>query len=360
MKIKTTAPGKLILLGEYAVLEGAPAIVSAVDRFAMVTLNSLDGLNFKFSSPTLDIKDLMFFFQDSGKVQFTGKNLEKIKPKLTFIKSALEHFNNRYNFFSIIKPFEITADTTHFYQDKAKEKFGLGSSSAMTVALWGALFRFQNTHKRLDKKKIFEEARALHFAAQGNRGSGIDIAASVYGGMLQYQILTDLKKPETIFITPTQLPLGIYIIPVWTKESASTRSLVGKVQNFKRTKPAKYFSLMEKFQHLCREGCQSFFNGKVDNFLQICADYFILLDELSKQSEADIISREHREIAKITNKLGAVYKPSGAGGGDLGIAITDSLTISNKIKQAILFSKYEVINLNFCKRGLTIEKSYSN
>src|SRR6185295_6471595 len=32
------APGKLFLLGEYAVLDGAPAIVAAVDRFIEVRL----------------------------------------------------------------------------------------------------------------------------------------------------------------------------------------------------------------------------------------------------------------------------------------------------------------------------------
>ena len=33
--MKARAPGKLVLSGAYAVLEGAPAIVAAVDRYAM-------------------------------------------------------------------------------------------------------------------------------------------------------------------------------------------------------------------------------------------------------------------------------------------------------------------------------------
>ncbi len=41
--IKTTAPGKLILIGEYVVLEGAPALVCAVDRYAEVMLVEKEG-----------------------------------------------------------------------------------------------------------------------------------------------------------------------------------------------------------------------------------------------------------------------------------------------------------------------------
>ena len=38
MKISATAPGKLVLLGEYAVLENSPAIVTAVNRRATITI----------------------------------------------------------------------------------------------------------------------------------------------------------------------------------------------------------------------------------------------------------------------------------------------------------------------------------
>ena len=40
---RATAPGKLILIGEYAVLEGAPAISAAVDRFAVAELHVTAG-----------------------------------------------------------------------------------------------------------------------------------------------------------------------------------------------------------------------------------------------------------------------------------------------------------------------------
>ena len=38
MRIRASAPGKIVLSGEYAVLDGAPAICAAVDRRAAVTI----------------------------------------------------------------------------------------------------------------------------------------------------------------------------------------------------------------------------------------------------------------------------------------------------------------------------------
>ncbi len=38
MKVFADAPGKLVLIGEYAVLENSPAIVAAVNRRATITI----------------------------------------------------------------------------------------------------------------------------------------------------------------------------------------------------------------------------------------------------------------------------------------------------------------------------------
>ncbi|MDH3305214.1 MAG: hypothetical protein OEM92_08415, partial [Gammaproteobacteria bacterium] len=46
-----SAPGKLVLCGEYAVLDGAPAVCMAVDRRATVTVTDADGRWHRVSAP---------------------------------------------------------------------------------------------------------------------------------------------------------------------------------------------------------------------------------------------------------------------------------------------------------------------
>jgi mevalonate kinase len=56
VSIRARAPGKMVALGEYAVLEGAPALVLAVDRYAAATIapseDALSHLKTLFPDPT--------------------------------------------------------------------------------------------------------------------------------------------------------------------------------------------------------------------------------------------------------------------------------------------------------------------
>ena len=55
--IKVTAPCKLILIGEYVVLEGAAALVSAVNRFAEVTIEASVKKMYSVYAPSINIDE---------------------------------------------------------------------------------------------------------------------------------------------------------------------------------------------------------------------------------------------------------------------------------------------------------------
>ena len=56
----------MILLGEYAVLEGAPALVTAVNRYAHVVLEENDEQNFRIESPTIGVEYTSFTVSPHG------------------------------------------------------------------------------------------------------------------------------------------------------------------------------------------------------------------------------------------------------------------------------------------------------
>ena len=160
MLLKASAPGSLMLLGEYAVLDGKPALVCAVNKRITVTL-----------TPRLD---------------------ERVE-----IQSSLHgHYGTLLSQLTIEKPFQFVLGALKLYQAKLKrgchieiestfsDKVGLGSSAAVTIATLAALVTWQNI--RISPLELVRQGRQIVRQVQG-MGSGADIAASVYGGWVGYQ-----------------------------------------------------------------------------------------------------------------------------------------------------------------------------
>ena len=94
--ITAQAPGKLLLLGEYAVLEGAPALVVAVDRLARVRVASAE--RFEISAPQVGIDGLEF-------APGEGNGLPPVVAAVIEAISAEEQ----------LEPLRITIDTAAFF-----------------------------------------------------------------------------------------------------------------------------------------------------------------------------------------------------------------------------------------------------
>ena len=73
--------------------------------------------------------------------------------------------------------------------------------------------------------------------------------------------------------------------------------------------------------------------------------YNILMQRLNEKYNLGIYTDEHQELAKLTNKLGLFYKPSGAGGGDLGLILADDSIKLKQLLTQIRDKKYQTIDL---------------
>ena len=330
--IKASAPGKMILIGEYAVLEGAPALVCAVNRRAQVSIQPRSGNEFSLNSPTLDIPAQHFVLSSGSRVRFDPRLETGIARRLVFFQSLFESALEYISSNNLRLPVcGIDLDTSAFYSGRFHAKYGFGSSAALTVALLGAMLKAAGG--RPDSGELYKEALRMHHRAQGNLGSGIDIAASTYGGVLIFRRSREnsgLKIPERVEHWPQ-----LHILPVWSGHSASTKKMVSGVNMLRQTKAELFDELIHRLTEISTAGCAAYKEKNARAFLKSVELYYEALLLLGQNSGMPIISDRHRQIHDLVQNAGAFYKPSGAGSGDIGLAISDDASIIRQVKQAL-------------------------
>jgi mevalonate kinase len=341
----------MILIGEYSVLEGGKSIVMAVDRYCNIKIKLSKSQDNILHSPTLNINDLHFRINSKKTIEFKTELTPILREKLVFFIRTMEQFLREVQTEEKLPLLEISIDTRQFFNLQAKGKLGLGSSAALSTGLvHGLLFAWRESQKNpYSQRELFDLSHKIHYLSQENKGSGIDIAASCFGGVISFQKqnLTTIKK--------LKMPKELLILPVWSGVSESTRDLVEKVSSFKAQNPSDYRTIMKKLKLLSEEAIDFIIGENIPAFLNKCREFFLSLNDLGAASKANIISQPHQEIADIAASHGAVYKPSGAGGGDIGLIMTNSKEIADALSDYILRSKFQLLNLRIAKNGSYIE-----
>ncbi len=351
-KIIARAPGKLILLGEYAVLEGAAALVMAVDRLAIATIRS--DLVFSVSSPAIGVDSARFALDGTGRLSYDDSVSEINRQRLKFFTAGVESaesFLKKIN--RQLTPCHMQLDTSAFLDAGLNIKLGLGSSAALTTTVCSGLLAWGGLPVNQElKPEIYRLTQQAHHRAQGKMGSGIDIAASVFGGIIRHS----LNKLPTILPPPvSEQSEKLFILPIWSGRSMSTRVMVRKINAFKADQPESYQTIMNQLIMLANTGVAAFEKHNWANFFDACATYHQTLSDLGRHSRAPIISKPHFELARIVKQAGAIYKPSGAGGGDLGIALSASQTVIEQVQAKVRAAGFHWIDLDRNDHGVWVE-----
>jgi phosphomevalonate kinase len=335
--IVASAPGKLVLLGEYAVLEGAPALVLAVDRRVGVTLTTIRGREWQIVSPTLALEARV-------RMERTGVTWTATPPReLAWLAGLFA----RLPLLQRVAPCRVELDSGAFHVDHADApvKLGLGSSAALTVALLGALHTLvQQPAPTLD------ECIRAHRAIQHGRGSGIDVAASLYGGLSRFQ-LHDHDTPRSDALA---MPDGLHWRCVFSGEPASTETMLATVAAWREREPGAFTRRMHELATISSRGLDAVAANDAAAFLSSLHDYAQALAGVGEASGADIASREHRAIAAIAADCGCVYKSCGAGGGDVGVTFGVEDKRLREFETRAARAGYPVIAMAMDPKGLEV------
>lgn len=292
-----SAPGKIILFGEQAVVYDKLSIAAAIDRRAKVTVKQgKEGV--KIFSRNFDLErtlsregllELLKKFKglkekkNYGEIKKIGEE-DVLLPLFLVIGKIME----RYGFLdvNVLVESEIPKN--------------LGSSSAVFAATALAISKFLN--KNLSKKEISTLTYEGDLIAHGGYPSGIDNSIVTYGGFLQY------RKSEGI--KPLALKFGLPLLLVNSGEPAKTSQTVSFIRNLKEKKPGLVSPILNKLEEISRLGIISLKLKNLEKLGNLMNDYYQELRKLGISTEKldRIIS-----LALTNGALGA--KPTGGWGG---------------------------------------------
>lgn len=357
MKVAASAPGKIVLLGEYAVLDGAPALVMAANRRAEVLLETGDEDSCTVHAPDVSSKAAKFSLDRDGTLHWHDVSAA-VRQNFRLVAQILMSLV-RQGILSVAgtPAFTATLVTMDFFQRGSggdKNKLGLGSSAALTVAFASALAEYTGVSlPRQDPNAWLMTLLNAHRRFQDGRGSGLDIAASLYGGVIGYCVNNE-NKPQ---IEQLELPPELQLLFVWSGRSASTTRFLDGVEDSRARNPQLIKALLADMGNISLGGLQALKSGDTDGFLRTVAEYGQALKRFGDACEIPIYSPEHEHIASLAESTGVAYKPCGAGGGDMGVAFSTDDDALSRLKKRLQDSGFQSLALKVDGRGVVASSS---
>ena len=312
--IKAYAPGKMYLLGEYAVVvENYPAIVFSLNKGVHVTVKSaskfsIQSTKYNNEQAPMELKNKRLYCKD-----------RRYRYVLTAINTVLAFVGNP-------EPFQIEIDSELDNVDH--KKYGLGSSGALIVATIKAIAQFYDLSfnlKDLFKLSVITQYRLSPFSSFG------DLAASVYGGCIYYQKgrtlhLKRTRNPHRLmrvnwddFIIERLRPQNLHYVIGYSHLHASSTKLVKQVLESQNTMAFnRFLSDARDIVIQAKTAINKHDNDSLFESVRAYRDLLVRLSELTGvEIEVDFIKQMNDRVYN----LGGVSKSSGAGGGDCVIAL---------------------------------------
>lgn len=287
-KVKASAPGKLLLFGEHAVVYDKPCIVTAVDRRVHVEASFNGKEELIVSAPQMGVLDY--------KRKVKELCSQEMPKQVSFIEALVKRFYQKYGF-----------DKGCFIRTKSdfSHTFGFGSSSAVTVATATALAKLYKIN--FSKKELFDLCYKAVLDIQGV-GSGFDLAAALWGGTIYY-----IKGAKEVFkLKIKSLP----IVVVYSGVKADTPTLVRQVAEFKRKNPKKINNIFKNIEKIVEQGKLEIEKKDWEKVGALMLENQGLLEELGVNT-----LRLEKLVKKAVSTGAYGAKLSGAGGGDCMIAL---------------------------------------
>jgi len=300
-----------MLMGEHSVLFGEPALACAVDKRITVQL-----------TPRTDRQVVI----DSALASYRS-DLDRLAPeaKLSFVLAAIRRQQD-----ALPAGFDlrIWSEFSH--------TVGLGSSAAVTVAVVTALMAFAEADIG-NQLAVFNESLAVVHQVQEGRGSGTDLVAAVFGGVVGYTVAT-ADRPAQIRALKGIPEISLYYAGYKTK----TPDVLKIVEQYCTQQPQLYAGIYHLMGQCTAQAELAVEQSDWCGLGQLMNIYQGLMDALGVNDKqlADIIYSLRQSDAIYAAKI------SGSGLGDCVLALGQDANLS---------IVYEQIPVSISAQGVSVE-----
>lgn len=329
----TKYPGKLFLMGEFAIMEkGSVAVISPVNHYLHITVEAADDFEIISSHGHLRGKDV-----------FEKKMMPHVQASLNVLDDLVE-----------FKPFKLTI---HSDLEINGKKVGFGSSGVVIVAVLDSLLRFHDV--LLSKIQLFKLACLVQLRMD-EFSSGGDLAACIYRDTVVYHTydrewlleqdfdtkkLIDVVWPN-LDIRPLKID-DLFTLEIgWTGEPHSTNVSLQVMKHKITEDPEFYKTWVTKANIITKTFVEAIQNDDFESVTNAVSKYRNHMLEVQRWLG---IAIETKALSDLIESTQYPAKVSGSGGGDCGIVFVPH-------SQPLDFiGKWESLHIKYIKGGTHYE-----
>lgn len=302
MEVRVSAPGKVHLIGEHAVVYGKPAILAAVGLRCHVSAKAADSvcINLKDSGTKAEfgIEEAMDFAAEARSVWNDGRQRNDFSALFAIMKkdniSPLKAMVG-----TVMSELKPEAGVSLGISSEIPVGSGMGSSASLAVSLTRAIAEMNGV--RLSRERNNEIAFRLEQLLHGSPSGG-DNTACCYGNAIWF------IKGSPSAVEPVEMK-GMRLAIVNTGEpERTTGELVSAVRSLDEAYRNPRMDELERLAHRMRDSLAS---GSAENTGRIFDKAQDLLAELGVSTE------KIDDLVSDVKRAGGHAKLSGAGGGGI-------------------------------------------
>ncbi len=322
MRVKASAPGKMILFGEHSVVYRGSAVVMAIDRRATVYTEKRGDDKVFVNADNLGFSGY-FDGDEYHPVRgpaWRGRNLAALNVTT---RKTLEYIG-------------VEGGVNLKVRSMIPIAVGLGSSAAICVATAGAVEKlFDGGLTREEISNIaFEGETIIH-----GKPSGVDNNVSTFGGVISYDRLKGIKRHD--------LSIDMPFIIGNTGKKRSTRKMVERVAALKERNPALMDRVIDNMGDISLRGLDALMKNDIHRLGDLMNINHGLLAGLGVSTmKLEVLVHTSRQNGALGAKL------TGAGGGGCMIAVAREKDIPH-IERSIRRRKSNSYKVSMTDHGVS-------